>query len=186
MNPFPSLWAPILVSAVLVFVASSLSQAVLPFHRHDFRQLPSESEVMETFRRAGVARGDYLFPRPANRQELASAGFREKYEKGPVGIVTVLPKGGLPMPRTMLLWFAYCVAVSAFAGFLASRSLPAGAARRTVFVIVAVAAFGGHALALWPATIWYGKSLSTTLTSTIDGAVFGILTGAVFAWMWPR
>jgi len=186
MNPFQSLWAPVLVSAVLVFIASSLSQAVLPFHRNDFRKLPAEAEVMETFRRTGVERGDYLFPRPANRKDLASAEFREKYEKGPIGIVTVLPKGGNPMARTMLLWFAYCVAVSAFAGFLASRSLPAGAPKRAVFILVAVAAFGGHVLGLWPAAIWFGKSWSTTLTSSIDGVVFGILTGAAFAWMWPR
>lgn len=186
MNPWTSLGTPVLLSAVLVFIASSIGQAVLPFHRNDFRKLPGESEVMDTFRRLGVSRGDYLFPRPASRTELASPAFREKYKQGPAGLVTVLPKGGLPMARTFVFWFAYCVAVSAFAGFLASRSLPAGASRRAVFVLVAAAAFGGHVLALWPATIWYGKSLSTTVTSSVDGAVYGVLTGAAFAWLWPR
>lgn len=183
-NPWTSLWGPILVSAVLVFVASSISQAVL--HGADFRKLPEETEVMDALRRAGVARGDYLFPRPADRKELASAAFREKYRKGPVGLLTVLPGGDPPIARTFLLWFLYCVGVSAFAGFLASRALPAGSGRRAVFVLVAVAAFGGHVLALWPASIWFGKAWSTALKYSLDGLVYGILTGGAFAMLWPK
>jgi len=33
MVPLTSLWAPILLSAVIVFVASSIMHMVLPFHR---------------------------------------------------------------------------------------------------------------------------------------------------------
>jgi len=189
MKPLTSpwaLWAPILVSAVLVFIASSISQAVLPFHRTDFRKVPGEPEVMETLNRLGVARGDYLFPRPANRKELASPAFREKYQKGPIGILTVFPKGGNPTARTLLLWFLYCLAVGAFVAFLASLSLSPGADRRTIFILIGLAALGGHVLALWPASIWYGKAWSTTIKSSLDGLVYGILTGGTFAWMWPK
>jgi hypothetical protein len=155
-------------------------------HRTDFGKVPAESEVMDALHRLGVARGDYLFPRPANRKELASPAFREKYKKGPVGILTVFPEGGNPTARTFLLWFLYCVAVGAFAALLASLSLSPGADRRAIFVLIALAALGGHVLALWPASIWYGKAWSTTLKSSIDGLVYGILTGSTFAWLWPK
>lgn len=187
MNPSTSpwaLWAPVLVSAVLVFIASSVSQALL--HRDDFAKLPGEAEVMDTLHRLKPVPGDYLFPRPASRQDLATPAFKEKYRRGPIGILTVLPDGGNPIARTFPLWFAYCVAVGGFAAVVASRSLPPGAERRAVFVLVAVAAFGAHVLGLWPATIWFGKALSTTLKSSLDGLVYGILTGGTFALLWPR
>lgn len=186
MIPLTSLSVPILVSAVLVFVASSLSHAVLPFHRSDYRKLPGEDDVMDLLRRLAVSPADYLFPRPGSRKEMNEPAFKEKYKNGPVGLMTVLPGGGHPMSRTFTLWFLYCAAVSLFAAYLAGRALPAGTNGRDVFLFTGVAAFGGHALALWPASIWYGRAWTATLKSTIDGLVYGILTGAAFAWLWPR
>ena len=66
-----SLWLPILVSAALVFIASSVSHTLLPFHKSDYGKLPGEGEVMDFFRRLGVGPGDYLFPRPGSRKELS-------------------------------------------------------------------------------------------------------------------
>ena len=42
-----ALWLPILLSAVIVFVASSIIHMVLPFHRKDYRPVPSEDGVMD-------------------------------------------------------------------------------------------------------------------------------------------
>ena len=46
MVTLAALWLPILVSAILVFFASSLFHMVLPFHRSDYRKVPSEDAVM--------------------------------------------------------------------------------------------------------------------------------------------
>ena len=39
MVPLSTLWVPILVSAVLVFVASSFIHMVLPYHKGDYRKV---------------------------------------------------------------------------------------------------------------------------------------------------
>jgi hypothetical protein len=96
MVPLTSLVTPILLSAVLVFVASSLSHAVIHFHRADTRRLPEEDEVMGLLRRLAVAPGDYLFPRPGTRADMNDPAFKEKFKKGPVGLMTVLPPGAPP------------------------------------------------------------------------------------------
>ena len=40
MVPLTSLWLPILLSAVVVFVASNVIHMVLGYHRSDYDQLP--------------------------------------------------------------------------------------------------------------------------------------------------
>lgn len=62
MVPLGSLLMPILLSAVIVFVASSILHMVLPFHRSDFRKLPSEDGAMEALRRFNIPPGDYMVP----------------------------------------------------------------------------------------------------------------------------
>jgi len=47
-------------------------------------------------------------------------------------------------------------------------------------------AFIGFALGLWQQTIWYSRSVVTTLKSTIDGLIYGAVTAGVFAWLWPQ
>jgi hypothetical protein len=42
MVALTSLWLPILLSAVIVFVASSIMHMLLPYHRSDYQQLPEE------------------------------------------------------------------------------------------------------------------------------------------------
>jgi hypothetical protein len=54
MVPLSQLWLPVLVSAIFVFVASSILHMVLPFHRKDFRPLPSEADVMAALRRFDI------------------------------------------------------------------------------------------------------------------------------------
>ena len=64
MVPLTALWLPILISAVLVFIASSIMHTVLPYHRGDYRQLPDEDKLLALLRGAGLTRGLYS-SRPA-------------------------------------------------------------------------------------------------------------------------
>ena len=43
-----------------------------------------------------------------------------------------------------------------------------------------------HSVGLWQMSIWYRRSWVVTLKNTIDGLIYGCLTAAVFAWLWPR
>ena len=101
-------------------------------------------------------------------------------------MMTVLPNGAPAMGKSLALWFVYCCVVGLFAAYVAGRALPVGAHYRAVFRFAGVTAFVGYALALWQNTIWFKRAWTTTLKSTIDGLVYGLLTAGVFGWLWPR
>jgi hypothetical protein len=56
----------------------------------------------------------------------------------------------------------------------------------TVFRVVSTVAFMAYALALPQHSIWYRRSWATTMKSVFDGLIYGLVTGAAFAWLWPK
>lgn len=185
MVPLMSLWLPILLSAVIVFFASFIIHMVLPYHRSDYRKVPSEDEVMEALRRFNIPPGDYMIPRPGSMKEMNDPAFVEKRKKGPVVLMTVMPPGMGNMGKYLTQWFIFCVVVGVFAAYLSGRALAPGSAYLHVFRFAGCAAFMGHALAQWPNSIWYHRAWSTTFRQTFDGLVYGLLTGGTFGWLWP-
>lgn len=181
-----ALWLPILLSAVIVFVASSLIHTVLPWHKNDYRKVPNEDKVMEALRPLAIPPGDYMIPRPASTQDLRSPEFAEKMNKGPVLVMTALPTGPMTMGRNLVLWFLYSVAVGVLAAYVAGRALPAGTPYLRVFQLAGVTAFLGYSVALWQMSIWYRRAWSTTIKATIDGLIYSLLTAGTFAWLWPH
>jgi hypothetical protein len=182
-----SLWLPILLSAVVVFVASSVIHMVLPFHRSDYTKLPDEDGVMAALRKVAAGPGDYVFPKPDSMKAMKDPAFLEKWRQGPVGMMTIMKKSATPsMGKPLGLWFLFCVAVSVFAACIAGAALAPGAPFASVFHFAAITAFAGYALGLWQNTIWYGRSWTTTLKSNIDGLIYALLTGGVFGWLWPK
>ena len=82
MVPLMSLWMPIVLAAVLVFVASSLIHMVLKYHNSDFSSVPKEGEVMDALREAGLPAGDYIVPCPGGAGGMNDPEFIEKWSKG--------------------------------------------------------------------------------------------------------
>jgi hypothetical protein len=186
MTGLSALWLPILLSAVIVFVASSLVHMVLPWHKSDYRRLPDEDKVMEALRGFAIPPGDYMVPRPASRDDMRSPAFAEKLKKGPVMVLTVIPNGPMSMGRNLGLWFVYLVVVGFLAAYIAGRALPSGTSYLHVFRFAGATAFIAYSAALWQMSIWYRRSWSTTIKSTIDGFIYALLTAGVFGWLWPR
>jgi hypothetical protein len=186
MISLTALWLPILLSAVIVFVASSLIHMVLPWHKSDYPKMPNEEKAMDALRALAIPPGDYMVPRPASMQDMKSQEFLEKMKKGPVMIVTVRPNGPMSMGRNLGLWFVYSMVISFFAAYIASRALPAGAHYLQVFRFAGATAFIGYSAALWQMSIWYQRAWSITIKSTIDGLIYGMLTAGTFGWLWPR
>lgn len=186
MVPLTSLVVPIVVSAVLVFVASSIIHMVLPYHKNDLRKLPNEDAALEALGRLEIPPGDYVAPRADSIEGMKDPVFIEKVKKGPMLIMTVAPGGSASMGTSLLLWFLYSILVSALAGDLASAALAPGAPYRAVFRIVGSAAFLGYSVALLQHSIWYRRNWLTTLKSMLDGLLYGLLTAGTFGWLWPR
>lgn len=180
-----ALWLPILVSAVIIFVASSLVHMVLPWHKHDYVAIPNEAAVADALRPFAIPPGDYMMPRPAEREDLKSPEFAARVRQGPNLVVTFLPNEPWAMGRNLGLWFVYCLVVSFFAALAVVIALPTGYEHTTVFHLAVLSAFLGYTAAIWQMAIWYRRSWGTTLRATVDGLIYAILTGATFVWLWP-
>ena len=185
MHTIPQLWLPILVSAIAVFIVSSVIHMLTPWHKNDFPTLPNETAVMDALRPFNLPPGDYFFPRPSSRADLGSAEFAERHRRGPVVLMTVMPSGKMSMTGNLVGWFIYTLVVSLFAAHFAPHPGGDAVSRHYLFHQVALAAFGGYVLALWQMSIWYRRAWSLTIKATVDGLIYGLLTGLVFVWLWP-
>jgi hypothetical protein len=183
MVSLTGLWLPILLSAVLVFVASSVIHMALRWHSNDFKRFAAEDAVMDALRPFNLAPGDYAAPLPESMAHMSSAEFKAKQARGPSFALTVLVNASIG--RNLAKWFVYTIVVALFAAYVASLVLPAGAPYMTVFRVTSTVAFAGYALALWQSWIWYSRSLGSTIRTTIDGLVYALLTGGAFGWLWP-
>ena len=186
MTALPALWLPILLSAVIVFVASSIIHMATRWHAGDYRRVPDEARFADAVRPLALPPGDYMTPMCDSMEEYKSAEFAEKRAKGPVMMFTVYPNGPSTMGGQLFSWFIFGLVVSLFAGYISGRALAPGAHYLEVFRFAGATAFIGYSLALWQMTIWYRRSLGTTIRSTIDGLLYGLLTAGVFGWLWPR
>jgi len=186
MTALSALLVPIVLSAVIVFVASSIIHMVLPWHKSDYPKLPNEDRVRAALRSLAIPPGDYMIPRASSMQDMKSPEFLAKMSEGPVMIVTVVPNGPWTMGKNLAQWFVYSVAVGVFAAYVAGTALPPGAPYLRVFQLVGVSAFMGYALALWQLSIWYRRDWTTTIKSNVDGLIYGLLTAGTFGWLWPH
>jgi hypothetical protein len=186
MVPLSSLWLPILLSAILVFVASSIIHMVLPVHRKDLRRFDQEDAVMEALRRFSLAPGDYALPHAGSPAGMKEPAFLDKMNKGPVAFVTVAAPGPPAMGSALLLWFLYSILVSVIAGYVASRALGVGALYLQVFRFAGTTAFCSYSPALLQNSIWWKRNWGMTLKTMADGLVYALLTAGTFGWLWPR
>jgi hypothetical protein len=186
MVPIHALLLPILLSAVIVFVASSILHMLVPLHKSDYRRLPNEPNVMEALRAAGVTPGrEYRFPY-CSMKEMKAPETQEKFKRGPVGALIIMPGGTPNMAKYLLQWFIYCVVVSIFAAYLTGRTRLPGTQYLEVFRVAGCSAFLGYSLALVQNAIWRGETWGVTVKHVIDGLIYGLLTGGTFGWLWPR
>ncbi len=141
---------------------------------------------MAALRPFAIPTGDYMLPRAGSMKDMKSPAFVEKWTQGPVVSMTVMPSGHNFMGRTLVQWFLYCLVVSLFAAYIASRAVGRGAPYLEVSRFASATAFAGYGLALWQNSIRYHRKWSTTIKSNIDSLIYGFLTGGMLGWLWPR
>jgi len=185
MDFLAALWLPIVLSAIIVFIASSVMHMMLKYHQGDYRALPEEDKVLGVLRGAGLTRGLYVFPFTTHK-DMKSPAMVEKYKQGPVGFMTILPSGPVNMPKFLGLWLGFCLIIGVFVAYLTWHTVPHGANYRAVFRVAGTAAFLAYGLGNLSNGIWKGQTWSATIKEVIDGLIYGLLTAGTFGWLWPR
>jgi len=177
------LWLPILINTFVLFFASAAAWMILPHHFNDKKKLKDENEVMGMVKDLNIPPGNYMFPYPASKQERGSADFREKYDAGPVGCLDVYPKTDMKinMIQTVIFFFITTTVI----GYLTHFTCPPGGAGVDFLKVFRVAGTIGiltHASSGVLNNIWFKRR---SITDIIDGVVFGLILGLVFAALWP-
>jgi hypothetical protein len=180
---FFALWLPILASAAAVWIAAALAWMALPHHRKDHKSLPDEKAFTDAIRSMGIQPGSYVFPQWPSGEQKKDPEFTKRWEEGPTGMLSVWPKAN--MGRNMALTFLVYLAVSFFIGYIAAAALQPGAGFSPVFQLTGAAGILGYCFAFLPGAIWFNHSPRATLTCFLDGIAFGLITGLVFALLWP-
>jgi len=178
-----ALWLPIVVSAVIVFVASSIMHMVLPYHRSDYKKLAEEDKAREALR--GLPRGLYSMPY-CTHQTMKSPEIQEKFKQGPVALITIFPNGLPAIPKFMAMWFGYCLVIAFFVAYLAWHTLQPGSNYLAVFRVVGTAGFLAFSFAHISDGIWKAEPWSNVVKEVFDGLVYGLLMAGTFGWLWPR
>jgi hypothetical protein len=186
MVPISSLWIPILLSAVIVFITSSITHIVLSYHRNEYKKFPDEDGVSEAIRKSNVPPGFYAFPYSASPKEMKSPEIVEKFKRGPVALLIMFPNGPAPMGRYLTLWFLYCVLIGIFVAYLTGRTTASGAPYLSVFRLAGTIAFLGYGVGHILNSIWMGQRWSATIKHLFDGFMYALLTAGTFGWLWPR
>ena len=183
--PFGSLWLPVLVSAVVVFIGSSIIHMVLKYHKADMKGLPSENAVREALGKAGAAPGVYVTPYCEDMKQMQDPAIKAKYEKGPVAIITMYPNGMFSLPKLLGLWFAFNILVSFVTAYVARMTLMPGMDGMLVMRVTGTVAFAAYGLSHVSDSIWKGQPWSNTARALLDSVIYAVLTGITFRMLWP-
>ncbi|MBM3977856.1 MAG: hypothetical protein FJ299_12810 [Planctomycetes bacterium] len=183
---FTSLLLPALVSAALVFVASSLIHMVIKWHNSDYRKLSNEDEVRAVLNKGGASAGQYIVPHCNDSGAMADPQMQQRFQEGPLATLWLRQPGPLQIGPFLVKWFVYTFVVSLLVGYLAGITCTIGAPYRTVFHVVSVAAWLAYAGMGPTYGIWKGLPRAVIAKEAIDGLVYAGLTAGAFAWLWPR
>lgn len=186
MITITALWMPIVLSAVAVFLVSSVLHMALKYHQADYKRIPNEEEALAGIRKAGLSPGYYHFPYCESMKEMGTPETAEKMRRGPVGMLTLMPNGPMSMSKPLTIWFIYSLVVSLFVAYLAGRTVASGADYLAVFRVAGATAFLAYGLGQLVDSIWKGMPWSNTLRAVFDGLVYSLVTAGFFGWLWPR
>ena len=185
MTGIVSLWLPILLSAVLVFVASSIIHMALKYHKADIRPLPSEDAVRDAISKANPPPGLYFTPYCMDHKQMKESATKAKFDKGPVAVLTIYPNGAPILPKHLALWFGFSLLVSFIAGYVARHTLHPGADGFLAMRVTGTVAFAGYGLSHISDSIWKGQPWGNTARALLDGVIYAVLTGSMFCLLWP-
>jgi hypothetical protein len=179
------LWLPILVSAAAIWIISAVVWMAMPHHKRDFINLPDEDGFMDDLRKRGIKPGNYVFPDFRDPKAMKSEKVQKALEEGPVGHLSVWPPP-LTMADKLVGTFVVYLVVSTLIAYLTRVALPGAAPFAKVFQVAGTAGILAYSFSHIPNGLWFGSYKRTIVANIMDGIVYGLITGAIFAWRWPH
>ena len=175
------LWLPILIGTVVLWFLSFLAWAILPHHFGDRTRIANEDGLMDYLKE--VPPGNYFFPYCGSSKEQSDKAYMDRYTTGPRGTLNIytMPNMASNMLRTILYFFITVFTVA----YISHVACPPGDAATTfmkVFRIVGTIAVLTYGSSGALNRIWFTERMWTHI---LDGVVYGIVLGLIFAAMWP-
>lgn len=179
-----SLWLAVVAATFVVWIASFVLWAVLPWHHREIKKTPDREAFDVAVRALDLRPGFYMEPQATADETMKSESFQRRYADGPWVTVNVMPARP-SMGKNMILTVLVFGVVNVLIAYLAGSTLEPGAPYMEVFRVTCVAAvlaytFGGIANG-----IWFGKPTGWAIKDVIDAGIYASLTAGVFAWQWP-
>lgn len=178
-----SLWSPIVLSAVGVFLAGNLVWIVLRYHKSDWKKLPDEDAIRDSLK--DLEAGGYSVPFCADFKQRDDPVWQAKYEAGPVLIINAFKRGPVSSVKPLAQWMAFCLVISTLVAYVAGISLAAGTPFIKVFQVTATIGLLAYSGSSALSSIWFGQPWRRTANDILDGLIYGFLTAAIFGWLWP-
>ena len=174
-----NLWLPVLLTAIALFIASSVCWTVLPHHENDFEKADSEDELMSSIRQLNLKPGKYMFPF-MKHSEQSQQEMIDKYTAGPRGTLVLwdMPNMG----RNLGLTFVFFLLIAIVTAYIGWEALGADAGFLKVFQIIGALSVLVHCSSGQLNAIWFPRKTSMDF---VDGIAYGIITGLIFALLWP-
>lgn len=174
------LWLPILVGAVALWFLSVLAWVVLPHHFGDFSKLENEDELMSHLK--NLESGNYMFPHAGSNKVQGSKEYQQQYAEGPRGTLNVYEVPNMAV--NMALTICYFLVTSLTIAYITNVACPAGDAATDFLKVFRIAGTIGvltYASSGVLNRIWFKAKMWTDM---LDGAVYGVVLGLVFAALW--
>ena len=175
-----SLWLPVLVTAVVIFITGAVIWMVMPWHKTDWSRTADEDAVRDALR--STEPGMYTVPN-CPPEQFKDPAMQQKFIDGPQAFITVVPNGLPQMGGKLLMNFLYNLLVAVVCAYFVSRTLASDADYLAVFRVAGAVAFVAYGFAYIQESIWFGRNWSATTKNLLDALIYALLTGGVFGWL---
>lgn len=176
-----TLWQPILLSAVLAFIAGGAIWMAMPWHKNEWRKTSNEEAVRGALK--GLAPGQYSLPHCPDQKAYEAPEMQQRFKDGPIGFITVIPSGLPTMGKKLGLMFVYNLIVAIVCAYFVSRTAAPDADYLAVFRISGTVAFVAYGMAYVQESIWFGRPWASTARTFLDALIYAVLTGGAFGWL---
>lgn len=176
-----TLWQPVLLSAVLAFIAGSVIWMVMPWHKKDWAKTPDEEAARNALR--DLSPGQYSLPHCADQAAFQDPAWQQKSKDGPVAFITVVPSGLPVMGPKLIMMFVYNLVVAIVCAYFVSRTMAPDADYLAVFRVAGAVAFIAYGMAYVQDSVWFGRPWSATMKTFLDALIYSLLTGGAFGWL---